>query len=393
MADEPEKKKDATEEEESKERKMKVSALSPHQQRRDSIDRIHRSRIEDLKESGVEIEDPTEEGVPPEELTRLEAAGLVEEVEVEPEKDEDKEEKEAVSEEEVKEKEPTTDEETEVEAKEKEKEEEPPEEEMVKIKVRGEEQEVPLSQVLEAGTRYLQKETDLDKRYNEVTVMQKELKEQLESIKSGKPPATDTSEEEIETEEEDRELDFTQMAYDLQYGTEEEAAAALKALKSQPTETVRQETGLTKEDINAMLDERDIMREVNTKFRAPADQGGFADIIAHEEIYANILRPKINRMITPESEGGLGMPNTWPTYKQAGEEVRKAYGAILNPSKEPKVTVDKEEKEAKKEGKDAPTGASISSASAKTDKEKAEEKEADPSQVVKGIAQSRGQML
>ena len=185
---------------------------------------------------------------------------------------------------------------------------EPPEEkpEMVKITVDGEEKEVLLSDVLDAGTRTYQKESAADKRLEEATRLLKEAKEQ-------KP-----TDDDIPGDDEDG---FTgsmtpkQIAEALQYGTAEEAAVAVEQMNSQG----RSREAVTPERVQEIT--RETVRSTNNaekiahKFDSPADKGGFKDLADD---------PHLRRMVIDGVNEQLkaGKPNTWETYEAAGTKVR-----------------------------------------------------------------------
>ena len=92
--------------------------------------------------------------------------------------------------------------------------------ELVKIKVDGQEKEVPVTEIMEAGTRTLQKESAADKRLEEATRMLKQAEERFNSLASKDPEKPDLSK-----------ADDLELARSIQMGTEDEASAAIKVLR------------------------------------------------------------------------------------------------------------------------------------------------------------------
>ena len=115
-----------------------------------------------------------------------------------------------------------------------------PAEKTIKIKVDGKEQEVPESKVIEFGIKTLQKETAADARLVEANRAREEANRLLEHVKKNPEPSEDAPKAAAE--------DTRALAHAIQYGSEEEAAEALKKLKGN--------SGLTPEQAAAMIDER-----------------------------------------------------------------------------------------------------------------------------------------
>jgi hypothetical protein len=175
-------------------------------------------------------------------------------------------------------------------------------EEMVTVIVDGEEREVPLSKILDAGKRTLQKESAADKRLEEATNLLKEAKAQ-------KPPEKDT-----DTGEESKKMTPKEIAHAIQYGTEDEAAAAIEQLNTMGRgETVTPEK--IAEIAKKTVQETNNAEKIFTKFNAPEDKGGFKDL-ADDPYLRNLAIEKVNERL------GKGEPNSWETYEAAGKDVR-----------------------------------------------------------------------
>lgn len=326
--------KDATKENGASE-KEKTQETSKHQDRRDAIEGVLEGRHKELEADGLHIE-PGKELVPPEETERELEAEPAEEKPTEPE--------------------PTPEPET-------------PDEEMVTIKVRGEEQQVPMSQVYEAGTRVLQKETDLEKRYDEVTKMQKELERKLAGLPSEKDKDLPTEDEEVDEE------DYSELAYALQYGTSEEAEAAIRKLKG--TDNLSKDT--IRETVTQIQQEERQKNLIN-QMKQPADKGGFADLM-DEGVLQSRFAAEVDILVNHE---GMAY-DSWDTYKKAGEAIRKRYSATTKVE----VPVDKQER---KQATDTVKGANIKDKS-ETETEKAPTSgEADASSVILDMKKTRGQI-
>jgi hypothetical protein len=119
---------------------------------------------------------------------------------------------------------------------------EKPAEKTFKIKVDGKEQEVPESKVIEFGIKTLQKETAADARLVEANKAREEANRLLAHVQNSQNPEPSKDAPKATGE------DVKALAHAIQYGSEEEAAEALKKLKGN--------AGLTPEQAAAMVDER-----------------------------------------------------------------------------------------------------------------------------------------
>lgn len=312
---------------------------SKHQERRESVERVLEGRHKELEADGIHI-DPGKELVPPEEEKDLE---------VEPDKEE----------------EPTVEEPKEEPTEE-------PAEEMVTIKVRGEEKQVPISQVYEAGTRVLQKETDLEKRYDEVTKMQKELQRKLDGLPPEKPSVPDKEEDAPEEDEED----YNELAYALQYGTSEEAADAVRKLRGSgiDEDTIRKAV----QQIRAEEKQADIMG----RLKQPKADGGFADLMDGGVLQSRFAA-EVDILVTHENMAY----DSLETYKKAGEAVRKQYVSATTRVEVP------EAKKQRKEATDTVKGANIKDDSeSETEMETPVSGDKSAQDVVHAIKKARGQI-
>lgn len=189
-------------------------------------------------------------------------------------------------------------------------------EQVVELVVDGEKKEVPLSEIVDAGKRTLQKESAADKRLEEATKLLKEAKE------------TQQPKEEIEEKEEEPKEDAEariertrqKLAEAIQYGDEEEIAKAQKehdlALRS---DVRRYEDGGDTSDISEKIREEIKAETVRNRLNEPKDQGGFKDLLEDA---------RAKQLFISEIDKALdsGLPNEWETYRTAGEEIRKFLG-------------------------------------------------------------------
>lgn len=249
-----------------------------------------------------------------------EAGGVVEEEEPEPEEPEKKETPEETKETPEPEKKETT----------AEPEEEPPTEETVKLVVDGEEKEVPLSQVVDAGTRTLQKESAADKRLEEATKL---LKEAKVTVRAQPPQTEDVDPEKTETIEEEVQPDFDavqkKLANAIQYGEDDAVEVAISEFRKAISDAPKPKgTTVDEAEITANVIAEVEGKQIMDKFHLPKDEGGFKDLA--DDLRARALvGAEIDKMLKD------GEPNSWGTYQKAGEEIRKFLGWEKEPTPEP----------------------------------------------------------
>ena len=187
------------------------SVVAAHNPRNDLIEELAKSAFEERREyartQGVEL--PGEEEDPP--IVAEEPAETVETEEVEETPEETQEE---------------TAEETETAE---------PAEELVTLKIDGQEQKVPRSKVEEYGIRAMQKELAADRKLEEATRLLNEAKAKFAQ------PSQDVVQQQPSN-------DAAELAKALQYGTEDDAVQAIKALQGRNMATPDQ--------IAMMVDER-----------------------------------------------------------------------------------------------------------------------------------------
>jgi hypothetical protein len=273
--------------------------------------------------------------------------------------------------------------------------EEPTDDEKVKIVVDGEEREVPLSEIKDAGIRSLQKESAADKRLEEATKLLKEAQE----VKTQPPEKEpDVEEEDVSTEPDElkdaeAELAKKRQAHRdaIQYGTDEEVEEAMIAYESALRTVNRIEAGasrpdatqnnLSVDDVADKLEERKVIK----KFHLSPEEGGFKDL-TDDPVLRNACLLKVDELL--ES----GEPGTWETYEKAGNLVREKYVTGPQPPEtdvettddKPTSTDNLETKLERKREID-----NIPAANAKTESTLKPAEQKKPSEIVEEIRQSR----
>jgi hypothetical protein len=357
-----------------------------------------------LKQGDFKMKDATKDGVSTEEEVKISGTGHADELENIVvsrenvfEEDSglklDREDAEEETEEEAEEDTETTEEKT--DKIEEPAETEEPTDEKVKIVVDGEEREVPLSEIKDAGIRSLQKESAADKRLEEATKLLKEAQE----VKTQPPEKEpDVEEEDVSTEPDElkdaeAELAKKRQAHRdaIQYGTDEEVEEAMIAYESALRTVNRIEAGasrpdatqnnLSVDDVVDKLEERKVIK----KFHLSPEEGGFKDL-TDDPVLRNACLLKVDELL--ES----GEPGTWETYEKAGNLVREKYVTGPQPPEtdvettddKPTSTDNLETKLERKREID-----NIPAANAKTESTLKPAEQKKPSEIVEEIRQSR----
>lgn len=223
--------------------------------------------------------------------------------------------------------------------------EEEPKDEMVEIIVDGEKQEVPLSKIKDAGVRSLQKESAAANRLREATKLLKEAKQTV------KPP------KDKDADEDDKgTLTTKEITHAIQYGTEDEAEAAIEQLNNMG----RKEETVTPEDVKKIatdtVKESQDSEKIFNKFNLPEKEGGFDDLTKDPYLMSMAIA-KVNERLKK------GESNSWETYEEAGKEVREWVSGFSNTDVKEDKESDFDKKKDKKKNTDAVRAANVTKSS------------------------------
>lgn len=229
-------------------------------------------------------------------------------------------------------------------------------EELVEIIVEGERRKVPLSQIVDAGKRTLQKESTADKRLEEATRIKRQAEEATKALQA---PSADPQ--------------LNELVQTIQYGTPEEAGQALaKAMEIATKQAMERNQAIPRpEDILTMVDQhltvRDAFEKIKTEYKDVIDDPYLFNLAVSED---NAL----------QQSGDPRHP--YERMKDACEKVKKW--------KEDKFKVAKQaasldEKRERKRNID-----NIPTANAKPEAPQKEEEEETPSQIIARMAAERG---
>lgn len=189
----------------------------------------------------------------------------------------------------------------------------------VKIKVDGQELEVPEAEIIAAGIRAKQKDSTADKRLEEATRLLREAEARSKEQLGG--PSKDGH---VAPQSEE---DARALAHAIQYGSEDEAAAAVEKLTKRQTPG-----GLTAEQIAFIVDERTQFREAVQWYRTDAKD------IAEDPILHSLFLQKEQQQIA----AGDRRPYQ-ERYQEIAKELRDWIGTKV-PTKDP--LADKRERKA-----------------------------------------------
>lgn len=257
--------------------------------------------------------------------------------------------------------------------------EETKEEEKRKIKVDGEEREVPLSKIMDAGIRAIQKESTADKRLEEATRLLKEASERAAQLPKGDAPK--------QPEEDTEHRDFIKSTVTaLQYGTEEEVEAAVLALEKRISEKAKAGTPQINiaEEVKTQLALSNIHAEISKPYDPDKeDEGGLSDLLGNP-----ILRQAVKDRVDKKIQQGMNGLDV-STYKEAAKEIRTEFRTIFNvkPVNNPGEIVDKDKRVDRKR-----QITSVNVAAGKVEA-KPPEKKLTPSEIVEKLAKDRGQIM
>lgn len=181
-----------------------------------------------------------------------------------------------------------------------------------KLVIDGQEQEVPLSKIMDAGKRALQKDLAADKRLEEAT----KLLRRAEEIASQVPPGKGAQSTEDPTKSDADRTQLRELLKAIRYGSDEEAEVAFeKAVGGAGSAK-----GPDVNDILTTVETRLTAKTILSKFAAPPEQGGFADINGDKDLKLLAAR-KVDDLIHSGKS-----PMDWSTYEEAGNYVRGKFG-------------------------------------------------------------------
>lgn len=252
------------------------------------------------------------------------------------------------------------------------------EEEKRKIKVDGEEREVPLSKILDAGIRAIQKESTADKRLEEATRLLREAAEKAQ-------PSSDVAAKQPEEDTEYRE--FVKKTVDaLQYGDDTQVEAAVKSLESRILEKAKSGAPQVNiaEEVRVQLALSNIHAELAKPYNPDnEDSGGCPDLLGNP-----ILRQAVKDRVDKKMQQGMNGLDV-STYKEAAKEIRSEFRTIFNvkPVNKPGEIVDKEKRV---ERKRQITSVNVAAGKVET---KPPDKKQTPSEIVEELAKKRGQIM
>jgi hypothetical protein len=212
-----------------------------------------------------------------------------------------------------------------------------PKEQYVRIVVDGEEREVPLSQIMDAGKRTLQKESAADRRLEEATRLLNEAKQRAAMAQQG-PPATRQDAPPA------KKPDAKKLLEAIRYAEDDEAEQALNDLLSSMGGKPAETNGMRREDVIALAENVMVVKDHMGRFQRPPEDGGFGDIAKDPDLYSMAG----NLANTMRAQGRFDDTN-WQHYQQVGEAVRKWRDTFVQryaPKREPveDMTAKKERK-------------------------------------------------
>jgi len=211
--------------------------------------------------------------------------------------------------------------------------------------VDGQKRKFKGSKILDAGTRALQKHDTADMRLDIATRLMNEAERRARAAAPQDEQPRDRQPESKEpSSNTDEDARLAGLAEKIQYGTREEAAAALKELHS-TGRAVNPEQVLhfVSSQIGPM-----IQRQMD--FRAAADwvQDEYKDLLGNK-MTRQLFFMEENRRRAPKERGGEGDRRTYrELYKSIGDDIRKQLG-LPTPVKQAKATL-QERQDSKRTG-------------------------------------------
>lgn len=186
--------------------------------------------------------------------------------------------------------------------------------EIVKIKVDGQEQEVTLDKILDAGKRTLQKESSADKRLEEATRLLREIETKYAQPKQESPS---------------QEWDDNTIAEALEHGTTEQKAYAISLIRGRSNATPEQLTDQVASRVLDTVDFRNSAEWFSTEYKDIVDDPYLLQLASMAEDKARAVGDNRSRR---------------ELYKEIGDNLRKWKGGTTAPAsfeakKEQKSTI------------------------------------------------------
>jgi hypothetical protein len=218
---------------------------------------------------------------------------------------------------------------------------------MEKIVIDGQESEVPLSEIIDAGKRTFQKETAADKRLEEATRLLKEAQEKTLL------PAKDEEEKESIEDASERKQRIKELVEAIQYGDDEEAAAALEEVMQS---TAQPQTDVSIDQIKNEIKEELRVEQINDKLLTPPEDGGFGDLAED---------PKLIVLANQAIDAAMakGERYTWELCREACQGVRDWVDSFKPKTEHPKD--DLQERRERKKALDEVKSANLKNVKAK----------------------------
>lgn len=210
-------------------------------------------------------------------------------------------------------------------------------EEMITVKVDGQERQVSLSEIKEAGIRTYQKSAAADSRLEEASKLLKEMQQERDLFKQRQMQAPhktpEKTKEQIEIESAKQRLDVAsdRLVEAQAYDGPEEFKKALKEYEAasaavfklevqaggpmQPVDEIVRQEFARREAEDTQRNHRAILQ----KLEMPADKGGYEDLLKDRRAYL-LMHDEVNNLIQN------GAPDVYDTYKTAGDTVRDFLG-------------------------------------------------------------------
>ena len=197
-------------------------------------------------------------------------------------------------------------------------------EKLYKVKVDGQEIEVSGQKIIDAGFRTFQKETAADFRLNVATELMQEAERRLASSKAPEGKALPTPASEPETSDAD-------LAKAVQFGTPEQAEAAVKSLRGRGFDPNQISNIVAQQSRNAARDELAFQSALTFV------KDEYGDLLANDYL-KRLFFVEENRYRAPKERGGLGDVRPYTeVYKEIGENLRKSLN-LPKPTAAPSTT-------------------------------------------------------